>query len=433
MLVEYAGDDSVHSALYLAGLMPGVLLAGATGLTADQQEELQQRGVGLVEDILCHPGAGRVMLDVWTSETDARVIQLRSQGVLTSCVADWILQHRREHVVGITGTAGKTTTTWLVHQLLRCAGLPVRFSTARAANLWPTSQLLGSRDPEWVVAELTSSHLAFCHHSPRVAAITNFWPDHLELHGSLAAYRAAKQRIFDWQQPDDVAVLPADDEEAAALATGSPARRAWFSQDLPPPAAAVRVWSVGDRICVHSPAGLAEMAIPPQWSDRVRLRALLCALAVSLSVGPLGDVAGAVEQLKPPPHRGHPTNSEVIDDTLAATPRKAAAGLRAGTHLVAGGLLEVAGRPVHASQLEQAALADWLDAIQRLCASVDLFGPAGRWLAERLAGLPILEHAHVLEAVRSARGRSGGKGRVLVAPGFPMVQEDREAVAGLSS
>ena len=97
--------------------------------------------------------------------------------------------------IGITGTAGKTTTTALVVQLLRAAGVRVHASTtARAGNLWPTAELLEQPADGVLVLELTSSHLCFTSHSPSVAAITCFWPDHLELHGSLERYRARRRR-----------------------------------------------------------------------------------------------------------------------------------------------------------------------------------------------------------------------------------------------
>ena len=66
--------------------------------------------------------------------------------------------------------------------------------------------------------ELTSSHLAFMATSPTIAAVTCFWPDHLELHGSLAAYREAKEAIVRHQRPSDRLVLDTTDEAVEACA-----------------------------------------------------------------------------------------------------------------------------------------------------------------------------------------------------------------------
>ena len=112
--------------------------------------------------------------------------------------------------VAVTGTNGKTTTTELLGAIFRAAGLPVEV----AGNV---GRALTSVDPAavapaaWVVCETSSFQLedvvAF---RPRVAVLLNLEPDHLDRHGSLEAYRAAKLRIFAAQRPDDVAVIPRD-------------------------------------------------------------------------------------------------------------------------------------------------------------------------------------------------------------------------------
>ena len=339
--------------------------------------------------------------DVWTSPLDERL-----QNRKVSCLADFLLQSR--DVIGITGTAGKTTTAWLLSQLL-----PDTIThRARAQNLWPGPTLL--EQPGTIVAELTSSHLAFCHHSPRVAAVTNFWPDHLEIHGSLEAYREAKSRLFQFQKTEDVAVLPWHDAEAQLLAQVSPARRAWFSPKKEPTDGFVRVFPYGSGIAVHGPGGARQLNLEPT-------PALLCALATA-------EVSGLPwtlpDHFELPPHRSAQLG-RLIDDTLAATPRKASYRLRPGTHLVAGGLKEIAGQRVHASPAEQAALQDWLEKIRGNCRRVDLFGPAGQWLHEQLPGSHF--HSSLETAVRAALQASPGE--VLISPGFPMLQQDRSSLS----
>ena len=72
------------------------------------------------------------------------------------------------------------------------------------------SELVGDTPPdEWIVCELSSFQLEDVHaFRPRVAVLLNLEPDHLDRHGSFEAYRDAKLRIFENQQPDDVAVVP---------------------------------------------------------------------------------------------------------------------------------------------------------------------------------------------------------------------------------
>lgn len=335
--------------------------------------------------------------DVWTSPLDPR---LHNQRI--SSLSDFLLQTR--DVIGITGTAGKTTTAWLLSQLLPDA-LTHR---ARAQNLWPGPSLL--TEPGLIVAELTSSHLAFCHHSPRVAAITNFWPDHLELHGSLDAYRGAKSRLFRFQKPQDIAVLPWHDPDAKSLAQASPAQRAWFSLDREPPDGLFKVFPHQNGIAIHGPDGHHQLELQPTPP-------LLCALAIAAASGLPWRIPDHFEF---PPHRAAP-HGRLIDDSLAATPRKASYHLRPGTHLVAGGLKEIAGQKVHASPPEQAALQDWLHKIRKNCSRIDLFGPAGQWLHPQLPGSHL--HPNLPAAVQAALQATPGK--VLISPGFPMHQQDR--------
>ena len=446
-MVENADDDAVLTALALARLNPEaqMVVAGPHPIPPLLQEALHEQGIPSYPQFRQGPAAQRALLDVWTSPLDARVLQLRSQGVLASCLADWILERYGSRTLGITGTAGKTTTSWLLAQLLPALGAAACSSQARAANLWPTSRLLeaaSQREGDWLVAELTSSHLAFCHHSPHVAAITNFWPDHLELHGGLEAYRAAKARLFQFQQSHDIAVLPAHDREAIEVAAASPAQRAWWSPRECPERSSdpLQVWTSGSgELHIRSPHFVQQLSLPDGLrDDPVLLEALLCALTVALAVHPYpkpGRLEGALEQLQFPPHRGrHRPQARLIDETLAATPRKAAARLTPGTQLVAGGMLEVAGRRVHEAPEEQPNLSLWLQAIAQNCASLDLFGSAGGWIFEALQdppmSFPVTLHPGLEAALEAALRRPGS---VRVAPGFPMLQSDRDWVAALSA
>ena len=105
-------------------------------------------------------------------------------------------------IVGVTGTNGKTTTSELLGVML---GAPVAGNVGRAL-----SELDGKIEPGGVVVcEVSSFQLEDIHEfRPRVAVLLNLEPDHLDRHGSIDAYRAAKLRIFENQQETDVAVVP---------------------------------------------------------------------------------------------------------------------------------------------------------------------------------------------------------------------------------
>jgi UDP-N-acetylmuramoylalanine--D-glutamate ligase len=94
--------------------------------------------------------------------------------------------------VGVTGTNGKTTTTELLGAIFRAAGRDV----AVAGNVG--TPLTSVHSAAWVVCELSSFQLEDVHElSCDVAVLLNLEPDHIDRHGSFAAYRDAKMRIFE--------------------------------------------------------------------------------------------------------------------------------------------------------------------------------------------------------------------------------------------
>jgi UDP-N-acetylmuramoylalanine--D-glutamate ligase len=109
--------------------------------------------------------------------------------------------------IAVTGTNGKTTTTALLGEIHRQAGIPY----AVAGNIGTAlSSLVGSIGPDAVVlCECSSFQLADAlAFSPECAVLLNVDADHLDWHGSIAAYREAKHKIFQNQEPEDAAVVP---------------------------------------------------------------------------------------------------------------------------------------------------------------------------------------------------------------------------------
>ena len=205
----------------LAG--PGLAPAEALALAASHGVSVEPHA-----DLDTDPGpADTAYLDVWTPDVAPRVRILRERGARVTSIGDLLLERAEGLTIGITGTAGKTTAASITRQLLLAAGVNVDASTTgRLGNVWPTAELLDRQenDPTRpLLLELTSSHLAFMRESPRIAAVTCFWPDHLELHGSLAAYRAAKETIVRAQRPGDTLVVNVDDAAARAFAELTPA------------------------------------------------------------------------------------------------------------------------------------------------------------------------------------------------------------------
>jgi UDP-N-acetylmuramoylalanine--D-glutamate ligase len=126
-------------------------------------------------------------------------------------------------VIAVTGTNGKTTTTELLGHLHRTAGVPVAV-VGNVGTAYSSLALEGDAHADAVVVcECSSFQLEDTElFAPEVAVILNLESDHLDRHGSLAAYHAAKLKIFANQGNDDVAVAP---EGLGVVDLGGCARR----------------------------------------------------------------------------------------------------------------------------------------------------------------------------------------------------------------
>ena len=186
--------------------------------------------------------------------------------------------------IAITGTNGKTTTTALTGALLAEQPRPVLVAGNIGTPL-AASALTFARDG-LVVAEVSSFQLETIEtFHPRVAAVLNVTPDHLDRHGSFEAYVDAKARIFLNQDPSDGAVLNADDPAAAGLAARTRARVLWFSRRRAlEPGVFVRDGWVAAKLNGHVEAicPLAEMQLRGQHNVENVLAATVCALWLGL-------------------------------------------------------------------------------------------------------------------------------------------------------
>ena len=138
-------------------------------------------------------------------------------------------RYLKGRVVAITGSNGKTTTTSLIGELLRDAGLPhvhVGGNIGKAL----ISMVDDSRDDGWTVVELSSFQLETIKtFRPSIAIVLNVTPNHMDRYETFNDYAAAKHRIFMNQTVDDVAILNTDDETVSSWGRGLRAKVMWFS------------------------------------------------------------------------------------------------------------------------------------------------------------------------------------------------------------
>ncbi len=137
-------------------------------------------------------------------------------------------RYLKGRVVAITGSNGKTTTTSLIGELLRDAGLTVQVGGNIGKAL--ISMIETSRDDGWTVAELSSFQLETVKtFRPSIAVVLNVTPNHMDRYETFNDYAAAKHRIFMNQTAEDTAVLNADDPTVSSWASGLRANVMQFS------------------------------------------------------------------------------------------------------------------------------------------------------------------------------------------------------------
>jgi UDP-N-acetylmuramoylalanine--D-glutamate ligase len=117
---------------------------------------------------------------------------------------------------GITGTNGKTTTTALTGQMFMAAGMDTRI----AGNIGDSvvGQIAGSTSDTHWITEISSFQLETIHKfHPKISAILNVTPDHLNRHKTMGNYIGMKRRIFENEVAGDIVILNADNAETDAL------------------------------------------------------------------------------------------------------------------------------------------------------------------------------------------------------------------------
>jgi len=194
----------------------GLLALGVTLLVGGSHPEVTQ-------------GADLVVLSPGIPLDSPLVVPARAEGIPIIGELELGWRAMEADTIAITGTNGKTTTTALTGALLAEQARPVLVGGNIGVPLAAHALTFGADG--LVVCEVSSFQLetteAF---HPRVAAVLNVTPDHLDRHGSFAAYLDAKARIFLNQTSADCAVLNADDEAAASLAGRTRARVVLFSR-----------------------------------------------------------------------------------------------------------------------------------------------------------------------------------------------------------
>ena len=240
MVILGAARQGLALARFLA--RRGALVTLSDRQPAEQMGEALQTMAGLpIHWVLGgHPfemldGADLLCLSGGVPLEQPIVAEARRRGIPLSNDSQIFMEAVPSKVIAITGSAGKTTTTTLVGRMAEAAVIPPQSAWVGGNIGLPLIDHLEEIKPiDLVVLELSSFQLELMTTSPAVAAILNITPNHLDRHGTMQAYTAAKARILAFQGQKDVAVLGREDAGAWLLAPQVKGRLVSFGFDQPP-------------------------------------------------------------------------------------------------------------------------------------------------------------------------------------------------------
>lgn len=241
--------------------------------------------------------------------------------------------------VGITGSAGKTTTTTLVGRIAQ-KGIPAGSKKVyTGGNIG--DPLLNHVDEmssdDLAVLEISSFQLEQMTLAPTMAAILNITPNHLDRHGTMQAYIAAKVRILEYQNPEDIAILGRDDPVAAGLKGRVKGRLLTFGL-TPLPAGDFGTFSDAGRYLLRSEQGdvlLFDETCVHLRGDHNRQN-ILAASAIASAVGISAEVIraevnafhGVAHRLE---HVRKLRGADWYNDSIATAPERTIAAIRSFT------------------------------------------------------------------------------------------------------
>jgi UDP-N-acetylmuramoylalanine--D-glutamate ligase len=399
--------SGVAAALALRARGEAVVATDARAVGEDVRGRLAAAGVAVrdgEDGVDALAGARTVVKSPGVPQSAPAIVAARERGlgVVGEVEIGWRLLHNE--FLAVTGSNGKTTTVELIGHVHRVAGVPA----VVAGNVGtPLASLPGTLAAgALVVCEVSSFQLedteAF---APETAVLLNLAEDHLDRHGTFAAYRAAKLEIFARQPAGAVAVVPAEEplEDAGGAAT-----RVTFG-------------AATADLAHHADDGtLRWRGEPLMRADEIRLPGAhnrenaMAAAAACLARGvPRPAVREGLATFAGVPHRLETVATiggvRYVNDSKATNVASAEVGLRAfagGVHLIAGGSRKGSDYGPLAAP------------VRERCAAVYLIGETAPDLRAALApaGVPLHDCGDLEHAVAAAHAAARPGETVLLSP-----------------
>jgi UDP-N-acetylmuramoylalanine--D-glutamate ligase len=276
-------------------------------------------------DVLCLSGGVPLTLPI--------VVEAIKRGIPLSNDSQIFMEVVPCKTVGITGSAGKTTTTTLVGNMAKNSYGEKAFMGGNMGD--PLINYVDTMQVDDVaILELSSFQLDQMTISPNVAVILNITPNHLDRHGSMKAYTAAKARILAFQSKDDIAILGRDDKGAWSLRDKVKGKLFTFS---------LHELEAGLDGTYYQDGLLnlrdGNLTLPLMPREKIQLRGnhnvlnVLAALAIGHVIGlPLDTMLEAVEKFHGVPHRLELVRElrgvRWYNDSIASAPERSIAAIR---------------------------------------------------------------------------------------------------------
>ena len=374
-------------------------------------------------DLLCISGGVPVTLPI--------VQEAQRRGIPLSNDTQIFLEAAPCRTIGITGSAGKTTTTTLVGEMARLSmNGAARRHTEGATSPRSATAFVGGNigDPlinyvdemqpsDLAVLEISSFQLEQMTASPNIAAVLNVTPNHLDRHGTMEAYTEVKARILDFQSAGDTAVLGRDDAGAWGLRERVKGRLLAFSLN--------ELEEGLDGAYLQD--GLLSLRagdayLPLILREKIQLRGdhnvsnALAAFTVGLAAGwTLDSMLEAAEEFRGVPHRLELVRElrgvRWYNDSIATAPERTMAAIRSFEEPI---VLLLGGRD------KDLAWDDLAELVRIRVKHVVLFGEAADKIAQALAqgGVTTVSRCETLEQAVSRAAEVAQSGDVvLLSPG----------------
>jgi UDP-N-acetylmuramoylalanine--D-glutamate ligase len=263
------------------------------------------------------------------------LVEAAKRGVRVSSLVELFFGLCPAPILGVTGSAGKSTTTSLLGEIFQAARREVFVGGNIGRPLLGKVEEMSRRS--WVVMELSSFQLEPLHVSPHIGLITNVTPNHLDRHPSMEAYWAAKGQILAHQSPSDWAVLNADDEWSRRYEPRGRVLR--FSME----GVVEGAYLAGDRLMLLGEPLIDVADIPLRGQHNVAN--VLAAAAAAHAAGIEREaMVAAIRSFEGVAHRlqtvSRARGVTWVDDSIATSPERSIAALRAYHEplvLIAGG------------------------------------------------------------------------------------------------